>query len=106
MTKNTLPKQSRKTQANRRKEKKCEKRHRMERRDQMVTYARQLRTISDDLPDGPNRHGQMDTKTPTTRTTKPDKTTGETVRPDVPTETISGGKNDKWLENEPTVEQT
>ena len=78
----------------------------MERRDQMVTYARQLRTISDDLPDGPNRHGQMDTKTPTTRTTKPDKTTGETVRPDVPTETISGGKNDKWPENEPTVEQT
>ena len=63
----------------------------------MVTYMTQLHTISDDLPDGPNRHGQTDTKTPTLRTTKLDNTTGETM---------SGGKNDKWLENEPTVEQT
>ena len=36
----------------------------------MVTYMTQLHTISDDLPDGPNRHGQMDTKKLTTRTTE------------------------------------
>ena len=29
-----------------------------------------MRTISDDLSDGPNRHGQTDTKTLTTRTTE------------------------------------